>query len=243
MKDKSFTCKLKANSGKILLLFALIAISYIGYNLYQAPVSGLENKFIYLLKEYGYIILFFWCIMEGEMALIMAGILSHTGSMSLPLAIFVAGIGGFVGDQIYFYIGRHNKKYIYKKLHKQRRKFAIAHVLLKKYGWPIIFMQRYMYGLRTVIPMSIGLTRYDAKKFAFINLISAWVWAAITILPAWFLGEEILNLLEYAKEHWYFALPVAAIFAGSILIFFKKVENNILKKKKKKEKNAIHCNK
>ncbi|PID47295.1 MAG: hypothetical protein CR967_04945 [Proteobacteria bacterium] len=174
------------------------------------------------------------------MALIMAGILSHTGSMNLPLAIFVAGLGGFVGDQIYFYIGRHNKKYIYKKLKKQRRKFAIAHILLKKHGWPIIFMQRYMYGLRTVIPMSIGITRYDAKKFAFINLLSAWAWAAITIIPAWYLGEEILTLLEIAKEHWYFAIPVALIFAGSILMFFRKVETNILKKK---EKNEIHSDK
>ena len=36
----------------------------------------MEEFFIELLKEYGYIILFVWCIMEGEMALIMAGILS-----------------------------------------------------------------------------------------------------------------------------------------------------------------------
>ncbi len=240
MKKQEKLNSLKANSGKIVLFLALIVIAYISYKLYQAPVHGLENKFTYLLKEYGYIILFLWCILEGEMALIMAGILSHTGSMNLPLAIFVAGLGGFVGDQIYFYIGRHNKKYIYKKLKKQRRKFAIAHILLKKHGWPIIFMQRYMYGLRTVIPMSIGITRYDAKKFAFINLLSAWAWAAITIIPAWYLGEEILTLLEIAKEHWYFAIPVALIFAGSILMFFRKVETNILKKK---EKNEIHSDK
>ena len=191
----------------------------------------MEETLIRLITEYGYIILFIWCIMEGEMALIMGGILSHTGDMFLPLAIFIAGLGGFAGDQIYFYIGRYNKNYIHTKLRKQRRKFAIAHVLLKKHGWPIIFMQRYMYGLRTVIPMSIGLTRYNSKKFAIINLLSAWVWAAITIIPAWYMGNEILTILDYAKEHWYFAIPVAIIFAGSISLFFYRVEQNILKKR------------
>ena len=78
----------------------------------------MEEFFIKLLTEYGYIILFVWCIMEGEMALIMAGILAHTTHMHIIVAIFVAGLGGFCGDQIYFYLGRYNKKYIAKMLKK-----------------------------------------------------------------------------------------------------------------------------
>ncbi|WP_169752894.1 DedA family protein [Campylobacter mucosalis] len=192
----------------------------------------MEAFFIELLKEYGYIILFIWCMLEGEMALIMAGILAHTTHMNVALAIFIAGLGGFAGDQVYFYIGRYNKKYITKKLHTQRRKFAIAHLLMKKYGSPIIFIQRYLYGLRTILPISIGLTRYDAKKFALINLISAWAWAAITIIPAYILGEHILTLLAKAKEHWYVAIPIAVCFLGSVIYAFKRFENNVLNKKK-----------
>jgi len=201
----------------------------------------MEEFFIELLKEYGYIILFVWCIMEGEMALIMAGILAHTTHMHIALAIFVAGLGGFVGDQIYFYLGRYNKKYIAKRLHAQRRKFAVAHIMLKKYGWPIIFIQRYMYGFRVIIPMTIGLTGYSAKKYAFINLISAWCWAAITIIPAWVLGEHILEILHKAKEHWYVAVPVVALFLGILLYGFKRIENKILNERK--FRNAFSNNK
>lgn len=191
----------------------------------------MEAYLLDLLQQYGYIILFLWSILEGEMGLIMGGIMSHTGHMNLYIAIFVAGLGGFAGDQIYFYIGRFNKGFIQRKLHSQRRKFAIAHLLLKKYGWPIIFMQRYLYGLRTVIPMSIGITKYSAKKFALINLLSAWVWAAITITPAYLLGEQILQILEWAKHHWYYALPVAGLFLLVITRTFKKIENQMLEKK------------
>ena len=64
---------------------------------------------IELMKEYGYIILFIWSVLEGESGLIMAGLLSSTGDMNLYISIFIAGLGGFTGDQIYFYIGRYNK--------------------------------------------------------------------------------------------------------------------------------------
>ena len=200
----------------------------------------MEEFFIELLKEYGYIILFVWCIMEGEMALIMAGILAHTTHMHIALAIFVAGLGGFVGDQIYFYLGRYNKKYIAKRLHAQRRKFAVAHIMLKKYGWPIIFIQRYMYGFRVIIPMTIGLTGYSAKKYALINLISAWCWAAITIIPAWVLGEHILDILHKAKEHWYVAVPVVALFLGILLYGFRRIENKILNDRRHRSAVSTH---
>jgi membrane protein DedA with SNARE-associated domain len=192
----------------------------------------MEELFLGWLTDYGYPILFLWSILEGELGLIMGGIMIHTGDMNYFMAIFIAGLGGFTGDQIYFYIGRFNKGYIQRKLHTQRRKFAIAHLLLKKYGWPIIFVQRYMYGLRTVIPMSIGITKYSGKQFAIINLLSAWVWAFITISIAYIFGAEILSLLAYSKAHWYLALPIAGGFLYGIHIYFQKLEEYFLQKRR-----------
>lgn len=192
--------------------------------------SFFENL-LYQYKDYFYLIIFCWCILEGELALILAGILAHKGDVNLYLVIFVAGLGGFVGDQIYFYIGRYNKKYIQKKLRSQRRKFAIAHLLLEKYGWPVIFVQRYLYGFRTVIPMSIGITRYSAAKFAFINLISAWGWASITIVLAWYFGEAIWDFIHLIERYWYIGVPLLLAILGTCLYGFKKLEKSILEKR------------
>ncbi len=194
----------------------------------------MEHLFIEWLKEYGYIVLFGWSILEGELGLVMAGIMSHTGDMFLPFAIMVGAFGGFVGDQIYFYIGRFNKSYIHDKLRSQRRKFAIAHLLLKKYGWPLIFVQRYMYGMRTVIPMAIGLTKYSSRDFALINFVSAVFWAALTIIPAYYFGEELLKLLAWIKAHWYFAIPLAASIIGGIAYTFNRIEKNLLEKRRER---------
>lgn len=187
-----------------------------------------------------YLIVFLWCILEGELALVLAGIAAHSGAVNLGLIIFIAGLGGFCGDQIYFYIGRYNKKYIQKKLTRQRTKFAIAHILLEKYGWPVIFVQRYLYGFRTVIPMSIGITRYSSIKFAIINLISAWAWAAITILLAWYFGDEIWIVIHWIEKHWYFGVPLLIAIAASVVLTFKKIESNMLKKREeRKNENRI----
>lgn len=194
----------------------------------------MEELFIGWLKQYGYIILFLWSIVEGEMGLTMAGVMTHTGDMNFGMSIFVAGLGGFSGDQFYFYIGRFNKGFIHRKLHSQRRKIAISYLLLRKYGWLIIFIQRYLYGLRTIIPMSIGISNYSAKKFALINLVSAWVWAAIIITPAYLYGAEILSLLAYAKHHWYFALPIVTGLLYGVHRYFQKLERYFLQKRKKR---------
>jgi membrane protein DedA with SNARE-associated domain len=193
-----------------------------------------EHLFLEWLKEYGYIVLFGWSILEGELGLVMAGIMAHTGDMILPIAIIVGALGGFVGDQIYFYIGRFNKSYIHDNLRSQRRKFAIAHLLLKKYGWPLIFVQRYMYGMRTVIPLAIGLTKYSSRDFAMINFISALFWASMTIVPAYFFGDALLILLGWIKAHWYFAIPLALSIIGGISFMFNRIEKNLLEKRRER---------
>lgn len=219
----------------ILLCIAIISIVWFFYvkNLDFSLEDLIIEKWNMYITDWGYFILFFWSVLEGELGLIFAGIAAHTGHLNVWMAIFIAGLGGFTGDQIYFYIGRFNKNYIQKKLVSQRRKLALAHLLLQKYGWPIIFIQRYMYGMRTIIPISIGLTRYSSVKFAIINLISAWVWAGITILLAWIFGEQILDILNFFKHHPYILVIGGIILIGGVVWYFntqtKKVDKKIQK--------------
>lgn len=229
-KVKELTIWLQKNGGKLLFFVILVSAIFLIYTLINVPVSGFENKLSYLLKKYGYGILFIWSILEGELGLIMAGLLSHSGHMVLFWAIFTAGLGGFAGDQMYFYTGRYNKAYINKKFAHHNRKFALATLLLRKYGVWIVFAQRYMYGMRTILPISIGLTKYSAKKFAFVNLISAWCWASVTIVPVWYFGEGIIKTFHEILTYWYFALPLVALIAFIIYKYSRKKLTDALSK-------------
>lgn len=204
--------------GVLIIFLAFLYIKHIDFSL-EDVIIDIWDRYV---STWGYVILFLWSILEGELGLIFAGIAAHTGHLNVWLAIFIAGLGGFVGDQIYFYIGRSNKAYIQKKLVAHRRKLALAHLLLQKYGWGIIFVQRYMYGMRTIIPISIGLTRYSAVKFAIINLISAWIWAGITILLAWVLGDKILEILKLLKKYPYVLLICIVVFLIGVAWYFSR---------------------
>lgn len=182
----------------------------------------MEELFVELLKEYSYPILFVWSIMEGELGLIMAGLLSHTGDMNLWFSIAVASLGGFAGDQIYFWFGRYNRAMVHEQFRTHRRKFALATLLIRKHGWYIIFIQRYMYGMRTILPMAIGTTKVSGRKFAVINFLSAIIWASMTIVTTYIFGAIILDALKYMKAHWYLFAPLILSLAAFILWYFHK---------------------
>ena len=78
--------------------------------------------------------------------------------------------------------------------------------------------------------MSIGVTRYSSKSFAFIKLISAMVWAASTILLAYFFGEELLALVHFGKEHYYIAIALVVILCGEIYYYLHKMTQKVEKK-------------
>ncbi len=207
--------------------FFLVFLVFCAF-LYGFDFSGIKNFFseqnlIQLLKDYGYIIIFFWSIFEGETGLVAAGVLSRTGDMNLWFALITAALGGFAGDQMYFYLGKWNKTWVRKEFSQHRRKFAKAQLMLRKYGSWVIFFQRFIYGMRTIIPLSIGLTGYSSKKFAAINLLSAFVWSSVTIIPSFIFGEEILLIIKWLKRYWYIGI-LSAIVIFIIFQYFNKKE-------------------
>jgi membrane protein DedA with SNARE-associated domain len=212
---------------KIIFLMIFCSSLIWAFDLHSIKDFFSEDNLINLLKEYGYIILFIWSIFEGETGLVMAGVLSYTGDMNLFLSIITAALGGFAGDQIYYYLGKFNKNWVLKELKAHRRKFAKAKLLLRKYGGWVIFIQRFIYGMRTIIPTTIGVLNYNAKKYAIINLISAFIWASITIILSYIFGNQILEFLKWLKEHIYIG-GVFILFGVFTIFYFK----NTLKREK-----------
>jgi len=59
-----------------------------------------------LIADYGYVALFAGTLLEGETVLILAGFAAHQGYLQLHWVIGIALLGGFLGDQFYFWLGR-----------------------------------------------------------------------------------------------------------------------------------------
>jgi len=103
-------------------------------------------------------------------------------------------------------------------LKKHRRKLAYSHLLMKKYGAWVIFLQKYIYGVKTLVPIAIGLTRYNAVKFGILNFAAAVVWALIIGISSYMGGKTVLSILDKTKDNpW--IMPLIGVIIISALAF------------------------
>ncbi len=171
------------------------------------------------LATYGYIGLFLYSLGGGFVALVGAGVLSFMGKMDLSLVIFIAFIANALGDVLLFYMARYQKSTMMEGLRKHRRKLALSHIMMKKYGSWIILFQKFVYGIKTLIPIAIGLTKYDFKKFVILNILSAGAWALVVGLGSYYSGGVLIKVAETVSEKPWIA-PIIVVVFGGILWFY-----------------------
>ena len=181
------------------------------------------------LATYGYIGLFLYSLGGGFVALIAAGVLSFMGKMDITVVILVAFVANALGDVLLFYMARYQKGTMMEGIRKHRRKLALSHIMMKKYGSWIILMQKFVYGIKTLIPIAIGLTKYDFKKFAILNVGSSAIWALSVGLGSYYSGAPLMKVAEVIGDKPWIAPIILVVFGGSLWLYLEKAT----KKKKK----------
>ncbi len=154
--------------------------------------------------------------------IIAAGVLAHMGKMDLSISISIAFIANALGDNLLFYLSRYNRPMINPYIKNHKRKLALAHVLMKRYGDKIIFFQKFIYGIKTLIPLAIGLTRYSFVKFTILNVISALIWAIFLGYGGYKFGDFFQNLMDtISSKPWVMPMIILPLFLGMWFYFDK----------------------
>ncbi len=174
------------------------------------------------LTTYGYIALFLYSLGGGFVGLMAAGVLSYMGKMDLATSMAVAFAANFLGDTLLFYMARYHKSDVLKYFHKHRRKLALSHMLMKKHGNWIIFMQKFVYGIKTLIPLAIGLTKYDFTRFSVLNFLAAVLWTLVVGIGSYLAGKPIMKVYEAVAERPYIAPVVLLMIGGAIWLYLSK---------------------
>lgn len=153
------------------------------------------------IHDWGYLALFLYSFGGGMLGLAIAGVFASTGELNISYVLIIATVSNFIGDQFLFTIARNNKEYAKKMMQKHKRKIALSHLMMRKYGsWAVIF-QKYIYGIKTLIPLIIGITKFDSKKFLFLNFLAAIIWGIVVGLGSYFLGNIVLEYIKEFKEY------------------------------------------
>ena len=153
------------------------------------------------LSTYGYIILFVWSFGGGFFALVGAGVLSHMGNMDITLSIAVAFVANMVGDIFLFYMARNNKKSFKSYMEKHKRKLALSILWMRRHGDIIVFVQKYIYGVKTLIPIVMGMSKYNSTRFNILNIFASFLWAVVFGLAGYYSAEYLIKFIIFVKEN------------------------------------------
>jgi len=169
-----------------------------------------------LLDQFGYLALFLGTFFEGETILVLAGFLAFRGYMEIELVVLVAFCGSYAGDQTWYYLGRHKGRQILAKKPRWQVLTDKALGYLNKHPdlWVLSF--RFVYGLRTVMPVAIGLSGYPPLRYLILNGIGAIIWALALGFAAYYFGTALEIILGNVKKYELWVLA-ALVLVGALL--------------------------
>lgn len=149
--------------------------------------------------------------LEGEAAAITAGVLVHRHLLPPVGAWLVIAFGAFVVDEIFFFLGRRCREREFVRRMHAKPAFAKAMAFIERFPNAYIFVFRFLYGLRTVSPIAIGLTRIGARRFVILNALAALIWAGIFVAVGYAFGPAVdhaLKALAPYKTELMIAFPI-----------------------------------
>lgn len=176
----------------------------------------MEDLIIHILREYGFLLYLFiaaWTFVEGETVVLVTGILASEGRFAINVEVLAAAAwaGSFLGDQLYFYIGRQFGTPLLKRWPRLTGRIDWAFEALKRSPAVFILTFRWIYGVRNVAPFIVGIAGVARLKYLVLNLIAAGLWAHCFAWGGYFMGRKLEEWLGDSK--WY-------VLAGFILCLF-----------------------
>jgi membrane protein DedA with SNARE-associated domain len=174
---------------------------------------------IEFVAAYGYLAVLLGTLLEGETVLLLAGFAAHQGHLSIHWVLLIAFIGGTLGDQAFFWAGRHWGGTLLERFPSVRARSLRVGELLRRWDAALVFAIRFMYGLRIAGPILMGALHFDRKRFAVFNALGAAVWSLAIGGAGYLLGHSLQVLLGDLAQYESALLwgLVGVIVAGAVL--------------------------
>jgi len=169
-----------------------------------------------IIGSYGYIALLAGTFLEGETILILAGFAAHLGYLHLPWVILVAFLGTLSGDQLFFYLGRRQSRFVLDKHPAWQRRLDRVERLFERYQTLLILGFRFLYGLRTVTPFVLGRSGVAPGYFFVLNTVGALVWSLVVGIGGYLFGNLLKIIMGDIKRYELEAFGAIAIIGGLI---------------------------
>lgn len=117
------------------------------------------------------------------------------GATGIPVwpIIFAAALGAILGDAVSYWVGYYFRDSIGKMWPLSRHPDILpkGQAFFDKWGFWAIFIMRFSGPLRASVSIVAGMVAMTQWKFQVANVISAFVWVIVLLLPGSFLGQYL----------------------------------------------------
>lgn len=185
---------------------------------------GFFDQFTEWATEHGY-----WAILAvvagdgvfplfpGETVIVTGGTLASTGSLSLIGVILAGAIGAIIGDSCAYFLGRAGGERIrafFSRVAGHDRVIA-AERMVQRRGPALVFVGRFLPGIRLAINLSCGAGQMDYRRFLLFDSLGALFWSSQAAILGYIFGKS------FEDRPWIgllIALGIAVVVAGGVAL-------------------------
>lgn len=157
----------------------------------------MDHPLYELIGQYGLYAVFFLAMIEGDITLLLAGVLAHSGffgEYSFAKVLCAGTLGGVASDNAAYGMGRGFGKSV-----RDYRFYRLARPRLErltdKFGPLSIFLSKYIYGLRWASCVFHGVGHMRYVRFLPLTFASCFAWVLVLSGAGYFFSGAITNLI------------------------------------------------
>jgi len=172
------------------------------------------------LMKYGLVAVFLSAMVEADVLPILTGVVAHLGYFGFAQSIAVASGGAFIGDCIWFWIGRTHAKWIRTRWIYARTAKATENLDRRLGVWQIP-ASHIIYGTRIATMTFSGLKRMSFAKFAVVDTLGCLVFTTVLATLGFLFSSSASLLIGRVKRIELFLLLV--LIATALIFHLVKV--------------------
>jgi membrane-associated protein len=150
-----------------------------------------------LIYLYGLYAVFFLVLIEGDITLLLAGVLAHSsffGEHSFLWVLLCGTLGGVASDNLAYAAGR-----VFSNTVRDFRFYRSAQGRMERlanhFGTLSIFVSKYIYGLRWASCTFYGVARMRYGRFLALSAASCFVWVFVLSGLGYFFSSAVMGLI------------------------------------------------
>jgi len=153
-----------------------------------------------LIEQYGLYAVFFLVMLEGDITLLLAGVLAQsaffgeTALGSFARVLLWGTLGGLASDNCAYLLGRAFGKTV-RDFRFYRSAKTRMQRLTDRFGTLSIFLSKYIYGLRWASCTFYGVAHMPYLRFLFLSAASCFMWVLILSGVGFFFSGAVIGLI------------------------------------------------